>query len=176
MNAILNQVFSQQRATMGGALSQENNVQWHWKLHAKLIFFKHLSQFWRGFPQFGPTNTLIIDDSKYKVWQNPMGSWLVLPKMEDQSPEERESALIDKLAPWLFLWLQAADDRATFTAQFAYVLYPDQFSDTVVHKMEYEREQARMCERQTEDLRRYTKGFDEEEKAKEKGKGKQHMK
>ena len=56
------------------------------------------------------------------------------------------------------------------------MLYPDQFLDTVVHKMEYEREQARMRERQTEDLRRYTKGFDEEEKAKEKGKGKQHMK
>ena len=91
--------------------------------------------------------------------------------MEIQSPEERQSVLIDNLAHWLFLWLQA-DDRATFTAQFAYVLYPDQFSDTVVRKMEYEREQARMRERQTEDLRCYTKVFDEEEKAKGKGKGK----
>ena len=82
VNAILNQVFSQQRVRMGGELSQEHCARWHWTLYEKPIFFKHLSQFWRGFPQFGPTNTLIIDDSKYKVFQNPKGSWLVFPKME----------------------------------------------------------------------------------------------
>ena len=54
------------------------------------------------------------------------------------------------------------DDRATFIAHFAYVLYPDWFLDTVIQKMEYECEQARMHKRQTEDLRRYTKGIDEE--------------
>ncbi|GLJ19402.1 hypothetical protein SUGI_0349910 [Cryptomeria japonica] len=60
------------------------------------IFLKDLSSVWQAYPQYGPENTLFIDDSEYKLKTNQNLKY-VCPKTYD--PEDKE---IDQ-SPF-FLW------------------------------------------------------------------------
>lgn len=75
----------------------------------KPVFHKDLKKF----PDL-PPDTLIFDDSAYKLMFNSLGSFLVFPKLEKQSKEERACFLSSTVINWLAHWL-ISKDRIEYT-------------------------------------------------------------
>ena len=132
VHAILDTVFKEQRERLAGILSQEHCRKKPWMVLNKPVFLKHLHTLWEC---FGRNDSLIIDDSMYKVCKNLEGTWLITPKLKDQTVEQRQRFLLDKLTPWLFLWLQS-EDRSTYTASNGFHIGSDLFSDAVIAQMD----------------------------------------
>ena len=132
VHAILDTVFKEQRGRLAGILSQEHCHKKPWMVSNKPVFLKHLRSLWEC---FGRNDSLIIDDSMYKVCKNLEGTWLITPKLKDQTVEQRQRFLLDNLTPWLFLWLQS-EDRSAYTASNGFHIGPDLFSDAVLAQMD----------------------------------------
>ncbi|MCO5562006.1 hypothetical protein L7F22_015632 [Adiantum nelumboides] len=76
----------------------------------KTIFFKHLNDFWNRYNgQFGPHNTLLVDDSLYKCILNFFGNCCIVPPFGLPNNRTQRSFLTHKLAPWLYKYLKAGD-------------------------------------------------------------------
>ena len=106
-------------------------------MQSRQIFFKELDTFWGLHPLYNKNNTLLIDDSFYKVSGNPQGTWLLVPQLYNQPSKERLTFLEKDLRDWLFLWLQN-EDRQEYTSDNAFEETPDQFSDDVMKKLHEE--------------------------------------
>ena len=134
VEGILDCVFTSQRPLLAGVFSQQHCTRAPWLMHDEPVFFKDLKAFWREYPQFTPANTLIIDDSRYKVYQNEEGTWLLVPKLKDHTEKQRQFFLVDTLADWLFLWLQS-EDRQAYTVDNSFETSNDVFSDAVIDRI-----------------------------------------
>lgn len=77
----------------------------------KPIFFKNLKNFWELVEGFNADNTLIVDNSLYKVSRNPPGTFIVVPSMSDQPEEQMDRFLFGDLGDWLLKWLNSIDPR-----------------------------------------------------------------
>ena len=131
---IINRVFSQQLSKIAGVLSQEHCSKATWIVQSRQVFFKKLETFWGLHPLYNKKNTLIIDDSFYKVFfGNPQGNSLIVPQLYHQTSEQRITFLKEDLRNWLFLWLQN-DDRQKYVRDNAFEETPNQFSDDVMKK------------------------------------------
>lgn len=75
----------------------------------KPVFHKNL----KDFPDL-PPDTIIFDDSAYKLMFNTLGSFLVFPKLEKQSKEVRACFLSTTIIHWLARWL-LSKDRIEYT-------------------------------------------------------------
>ncbi|MCO5575281.1 hypothetical protein L7F22_029081 [Adiantum nelumboides] len=76
----------------------------------KPIFFKHLNDFWNKCNgQFGPQNTLLVDDSLYKCIFNFSGNCCIVPAFGSPNDTTQRPFLTHKLAPWLYKYLQTGD-------------------------------------------------------------------
>ena len=73
----------------------------------KPILFKCLSYFWDNFKMFNDRNTVIVEDSAYKCFQNPRQCCLITPKFEDLQLSEIPRLLTGKIMIWLWNWLRA---------------------------------------------------------------------
>ena len=100
----------------------------------KPMFLKHLSNLWECLDR---NDSLIIDDSMYTVCKNPEVTWLITPKLKDQTVEQRQRFLLDTLTPWLFLWFQS-EDCSAYTANNGFHIGPDLFSDAVLAQMDFD--------------------------------------
>ena len=133
LSVIIDRVFPEQKPKLAGVLSQEHCSKARWLVQDRQVFFKKLQIFWDLHPSFNDKNTLILDDSYYKVFENVEGTWLIIPQLYHQNRSERSSFLKDELSNWLFLWLQN-EDRKEYTRDNAFEETLDQFSDDVVKK------------------------------------------
>ena len=133
LSRIIDVVFPQQKLKFAGVLSQEHCSKAKWLVQNRQVFFKNLHTFWGLHPSYNKKNTLILDDSYYKVFENEQGTWLIVPPLHHQTMEERYSFLIEELTNWLFLWLQN-EDRQEYTCDNAFEETPDEFSDDVMKK------------------------------------------
>ncbi len=157
--SICNTIFPEQVPKITGFFSQAHCTQRSWQIQRKPVFMKDLSLFWKHTPGYNAQNTLIIDNSFYKVFQNPPQTWLVTPSLGHQSAEQREKFLTDTLKSWLFLWLQT-DDREAYVADNVFDTGSDEFSDAVVirlldiqkKKVEAERQEALQRKQREADL------------------------
>ena len=131
---IIDAVFPQQKLKLAGILSQEHCSKSSWLLEDRQVFFKNLHTFWGLHPSYNDKNTLMIDDSYYKVFNNEKGTWLIVPQLHHQIAEERSTFLKDELRNWLFLWLQN-EDRQEYTYENAFEETPNHFSDVVMKKL-----------------------------------------
>ena len=108
LSGIIDKVFPQQKPKFAGVLSQEHCSKPTWVVQNRQVFFKNLETFWALHPMYNKKNTLIIDDSYYKVFKNDRGTWLIVPETYHQpESKERYSFLTEDLRNWLFLWLQS---------------------------------------------------------------------
>ena len=131
---IIDTVFPQQTPKFAGVLSQEHCSKATWVVQSRQVFLKKLETFWGLHPLYNKKNILIIDDSFYKVFDNPQGTWLIVPQLYHQTSKERITFLKEDLRNWLFLWLQN-EDRQEYTLGNAFEETRNQFSDDVMKKM-----------------------------------------
>lgn len=74
----------------------------------KPVFFKNLHDFWRRHPRYSESNTLLIDDSRYKCAINRPGTYLIVPQVRTQD------WMLNVLGVWLLKW-NSATDRLAFS-------------------------------------------------------------
>ena len=107
--------------------TEENKFQ---RITNKPVFYKKLIVFWDTYPQYTPTNTIMVDDSEYKTLWNPQGSACIVKKMEDQTPGEMQSYLTTVLKDWLDTWL-GVEDRLVYTVSTPLPISKDEDSIAV---------------------------------------------
>lgn len=89
------------------------------------VYHKNLSDIWKIFEDLDANNTLIFDDTPYRVMWNMPGTYLIFPKMWRQTSEQLQSFLWEKIVPWLLGWLYARDKRV-----YTYNTIVNQYSDS----------------------------------------------
>lgn len=157
---IIDKVFPEQKPKFAGILSQEHCSKATWLMHDRVVFFKDLEKFWTHYPLYNTKNTLIIDDSHYKVFDNKIGSWLIVPELYHQHSKEMCNFLKGDLRDWLFLWLQN-ENRQMYTDNNAFEETPNQFSDDVMKKW-YEEAKAETERRRKAEIQRQQEEADAE--------------
>ena len=80
-------------------------------LGLKRVYHKNLSDIWKMFEDLDASNTLIFDDTPYRMMWNMPGTYLIFPKMWRQASEQLQSFLQGTMIPWLLGWLYAKDKR-----------------------------------------------------------------
>jgi hypothetical protein len=65
-------------------------------LTEQYVFKKPLSKVWDIFPQYNESNTLIMDDSKSKMEDNPPHTWISVKKWQGQEEEEETLKQIEE--------------------------------------------------------------------------------
>ena len=75
------------------------------------VYHKNLTFVWDIFKDLHGDNTLIFDDTPYRVMWNMHGTYLIFPKMWNQTPVQLESFLEVTIIPWLLGWLCAKNKR-----------------------------------------------------------------
>lgn len=77
----------------------------------RFVYHKNLDRVWRIFHDLDGDNTLIFDDSLYSVMWNMPGTYLIFPKLWNQSGENMEIFLRGTIIAWLLGWIYAKDKR-----------------------------------------------------------------
>lgn len=95
---------------MGNKECQNSNIM----MGYKRVYHKNLSLVWKVFDDLDASNTLIFDDTPYRVMWNMRGTYLIFPKMYRQTPQQLQSFLEGTIIPWLLGWLYAKSKR-TYT-------------------------------------------------------------
>lgn len=78
------------------------------------VYHKNLSVVWKVFEDLDANNTLIFDDTPYRVMWNMPGTYLIFPKIWRQSQEHVQCFLEETILPWLCGWLYTKSKR-TYT-------------------------------------------------------------
>ena len=102
---VIDKVFPRQKPKFAGILSQEHCSKASWLMQSRQVFFKKLETFWDLYPLYNTKNTLIVDDSYYKVFGNASRTWLIVPQLYHQHSKEMCNFLKEYFRDWLFLWL-----------------------------------------------------------------------
>ena len=149
---VIDKVFPRQKPKLAGILSQEHCSKSSWLVQSRQVFFKKLETFWDLYPLYNTKNTLIVDDSYYKVFGNASGTWLIVPQLYHQHSKEMCNFLKEDLRDWLFLWLQN-ESRQQYTRDNAFEETPNQFSDDVMEKW-YEEAKAELERRRQAEIQK----------------------
>ena len=157
---VIDKVFPRQKPKFAGILSQEDCSKSTWLVQGRQVFFKKLETFWDLYPLYNTNNTLIIDNSYYKVFENVPGTWLIVPELYHQHSKERCNFLKEHLRDWLFLWLQN-ENRRQYSCDNAFEETPNQFSDDVMEKW-HEEAKAEIERRRNAEIRKQQEDADAE--------------
>lgn len=85
----------------------------------KKAYHKNLPIVWKLFDHLDGSNTLIFDNSPYRVMWNMRGTFLIFPKFWNQSSDLLGSFLKHGIIPWLCGWLYVKDKREYTATKFA---------------------------------------------------------
>ncbi len=77
----------------------------------RFVYHKNLDVAWRIFHDLDGDNTLIFYDALYSVMWNMPGTYLIFPKMWNQSTEELQRFLETTISAWLLGWIYAKNKR-----------------------------------------------------------------
>ena len=76
-------------------------------LHDKPVLLKKLRTIWARHPSFDASNTILVDDSRYKLLQNNYENCLAIRSYDPLVVEEKYPYyLMDLVWPWLDGWIQ----------------------------------------------------------------------
>ena len=82
----------------------------------KPLFLKEIGKIWRHYPQYGPANTILIDDHIEKFEKNPLGSCIVVPAFYDGASHDDCLSVAGELVGWLRRLAHADDTMAMIRA------------------------------------------------------------
>lgn len=77
----------------------------------KRAYHKNLPIIWKLFDYLDGGNTIMFDDSLYRVMWNMRGTYMIFPKFWNQSIDLIGRFLKDVIIPWLCGWLYVKDKR-----------------------------------------------------------------
>ena len=77
----------------------------------KRAYHKKLPLIWELFDYLNEGNTILFDDTPYRVMWNMQGTYIISPKLWNQSSHLLGSFLKDVIIPWLCGWLFVRDKR-----------------------------------------------------------------
>ena len=77
----------------------------NFKIGHKRVYHKNLPVVWELFDYLDGNNTLIFDDSPYRVMWNMQGTYIIFPKFWKQRADVLGKFLQDEIIPWLCGWL-----------------------------------------------------------------------
>ena len=77
------------------------------------MYFKKLETFWSLFPRFNKSNTLVLDDSLYKMYFNDPSCYVILPQLEKQDERQWEHFLKKDVAEFVCQWTESNDRAKT---------------------------------------------------------------
>ena len=77
----------------------------------KRAYHKNLPVIWELFDYLNEGNTILFDDTPYRVMWNMQGTYIIFPKFWNQSSHLLGSFLKDVIIPWLCGWLFVRDKR-----------------------------------------------------------------
>lgn len=77
----------------------------------QFVYHKNLDVAWNIFHDLDGNNTLIFDDALYRVMWNMPGTYLIFPKMWNQSTKELQNFLATTISAWLLGWIYAKNKR-----------------------------------------------------------------
>lgn len=77
----------------------------------KRAYHKNLPKIWQLFDYLDEGNTIMFDDTPYRVMWNMRGTYMIFPKFWNQAIDLLGTFLKDVIIPWLCGWLYAKDKR-----------------------------------------------------------------
>ncbi|MCO5553165.1 hypothetical protein L7F22_006686 [Adiantum nelumboides] len=77
------------------------------KFWQKPIFLKKLQRVWGKHPQFNASNTILLEDTRYKSLKNDYDNCLFICSFDSGVKPEGSSYLADIIKPWLLEWIRA---------------------------------------------------------------------
>ena len=83
----------------------------HFMIGYKRAYHKNLPIIWGLFDYLDGSNTILFDDSPYRVMWNMPGTYMIFPKFWNQSADLIGSFLKNVIIPWLCGWLYVKDRR-----------------------------------------------------------------
>ncbi|MCO5599543.1 hypothetical protein L7F22_053649 [Adiantum nelumboides] len=97
--------------------SQEDCEIWHdsfkcvlyvgTKFWQKLVFLKKLQRVWEKHPQFNTSNTILLEDTRYKSLKNDYDNCLLIRSFDPGVEPKGSLYLVDIVEPWLLEWIIA---------------------------------------------------------------------
>ncbi|MCO5561074.1 hypothetical protein L7F22_014695 [Adiantum nelumboides] len=73
----------------------------------KPIFLKKLQRVWKKHPQFNASNTILLEDTRYKSLKNDYDNCLSIRSFDPGMEREGSLYLTDIVEPWLLEWIRA---------------------------------------------------------------------
>ena len=83
----------------------------NFKIGYKRAYHKNLPVIWELFDYLNEGNTILFDDTPYRVMWNMQGTYIIFPKFWNQCSHLLGSFLKDVIIPWLCGWLFVRDKR-----------------------------------------------------------------
>ena len=97
----------------------------------KRAYHKNLPVIWELFDYLNEGNTILFDDTPYRVMWNMQGTYVIFPKVWNQSSHLVGSFLKDVIIPWLCGWLFVRDKREYTIKKFV-KFYLDLETDYII--------------------------------------------
>lgn len=72
----------------------------------KLVFMKNLRKMWARHPLFDASNTILVDDYRYKSLKNNYENCLAIRSYNPPVDKDYPFYLVDLILPWLQGWIQ----------------------------------------------------------------------
>lgn len=115
LETAIDKCLTQAKRCLSGWLSQNtcHVSSWTFDNPPKPMFFKKLETFWYLFPKFNKSNTLVLDDSLYKMYFNDPSCYVILPQLEKQNERQWEDFLKKDVAEFVCQWAESCDRAKT---------------------------------------------------------------
>ena len=69
------------------------------------MFLKNLSAVWAKHLEYNSSNTILIDDARYKSLKNPCENYICPPTFEPEDESQNATYLMNTLLPYINEWM-----------------------------------------------------------------------